>query len=289
MICPSRSRKPAARRREIAPRRDLRHLVIGGGPAGSTAAILLAERGYRVVLLEKARHPRFHIGESLLPANLPLLERLGVAAAGARHRHGEMGRGIRLAWDGRRQEFEFAHAWDKSLPLRVSGQTLRIRRDSDPPCRRARAPRSSKAAASRDVEFLRDERAAACGCAPNTMTAAANPGTAAYLVDASGRDTFLGNRLQAKRRNTKHNSAAMYAHFTGARREPRQARGQYHHLLVRPRLVLVHSARRWRDQHRRRGLAVLHENPQRRVARVLPRHHRPVPAAGGAPGAARRS
>ena len=47
-------------------------LVIGGGPAGATAAALLAERGYRVTLFEKAHHPRFHIGESLLPANLPL-------------------------------------------------------------------------------------------------------------------------------------------------------------------------------------------------------------------------
>src|SRR5579862_23669 len=52
--------------------------VIGGGPAGSTAAILLARRGYKVIALEKAHHPRFHIGESLLPMNLPVFERLGV-------------------------------------------------------------------------------------------------------------------------------------------------------------------------------------------------------------------
>ena len=52
-------------------------LVMGGGPAGSTAATLLARMGRKVILLEKARHPRFHIGESLLPMNLPLFERLG--------------------------------------------------------------------------------------------------------------------------------------------------------------------------------------------------------------------
>jgi 2-polyprenyl-6-methoxyphenol hydroxylase-like FAD-dependent oxidoreductase len=52
--------------------------VIGGGPAGSTAAALLARRGYNVIALEKEHHPRFHIGESLLPMNLPVFERLGV-------------------------------------------------------------------------------------------------------------------------------------------------------------------------------------------------------------------
>src|SRR5271165_1422522 len=53
-------------------------LVIGGGPAGSPAATLLTRYGRKVILLEKAHHPRFHIGECLLPMNLPLFERLGV-------------------------------------------------------------------------------------------------------------------------------------------------------------------------------------------------------------------
>ena len=54
-------------------------LVIGGGPAGSTVASMLADKGHKVVLLEKSHHPRFHIGESLLPANLPLFEKMGIA------------------------------------------------------------------------------------------------------------------------------------------------------------------------------------------------------------------
>ena len=46
--------------------------IIGGGPAGSTAASFLAKGGRRVVVLEKETFPRFHIGESLLPMGLPV-------------------------------------------------------------------------------------------------------------------------------------------------------------------------------------------------------------------------
>jgi flavin-dependent dehydrogenase len=53
-------------------------LIVGGGPAGSTAANLLAHAGHDVLLLEKEVFPRFHIGESLLPIDLPIFERLGV-------------------------------------------------------------------------------------------------------------------------------------------------------------------------------------------------------------------
>ena len=60
---------------------DCDALVIGGGLAGSTAATLQARRGCSAQLLEKARHLRVHIGESRLPMNLPVLERLGVIDA----------------------------------------------------------------------------------------------------------------------------------------------------------------------------------------------------------------
>src|SRR5438045_3727850 len=53
-------------------------VVCGGGPAGSTVAALLSSKGYRVIVFERERFPRFHIGESLLPWNIPLLQRVGV-------------------------------------------------------------------------------------------------------------------------------------------------------------------------------------------------------------------
>src|SRR5471030_2748274 len=91
-------------------------LVVGGGPAGSTIAALLAERGVDVVLLEKDRHPRFHIGESLLPLNLPLFERLGVAGDIEQIGMPKWGVDFVSPAHDRKVTFQFADAWDKSQP-----------------------------------------------------------------------------------------------------------------------------------------------------------------------------
>jgi len=57
---------------------DFDVIIAGGGPAGSTAALLLARQGFRVVVLEKTQFPRFHIGESILPRNATLVKELGL-------------------------------------------------------------------------------------------------------------------------------------------------------------------------------------------------------------------
>ena len=53
-------------------------VVVGGGPAGATAATLLAKSGHKVGLFERQAFPRFHVGESLVPAVNLTLEKLGV-------------------------------------------------------------------------------------------------------------------------------------------------------------------------------------------------------------------
>src|SRR5580765_6004274 len=53
-------------------------IVIGGGPAGSTASTLIAQQGHKVMLFERERFPRFHIGESLIPETYWVLKRLNM-------------------------------------------------------------------------------------------------------------------------------------------------------------------------------------------------------------------
>jgi flavin-dependent dehydrogenase len=197
-----------------APAKNCDVVVVGGGPAGSSAASVLAQQGYRVVVIEKARHPRFHIGESLLPANLPLLERLGVADQIRAIGMEKWGAEFVSPSDGRHQEFQFADGWDKSL-----GLAYQVRRSEFDEILLRRAVQLGaeviEGCRVRDIEFvdrqvhIRAEHDDGCS----------ETWVADTVIDASGRDTFLGSRLQAKRRNKKHNSAALYAHFTGAHRE----------------------------------------------------------------------
>src|SRR6186713_3118622 len=57
---------------------DYDTILIGGGPAGATASAILAEYGHKVLVLEREKFPRYHIGESLIPFTFGPLERIGM-------------------------------------------------------------------------------------------------------------------------------------------------------------------------------------------------------------------
>lgn len=188
-------------------------LVVGGGPAGATIATLLARQGRDVVVLEKAHHPRFHIGESLLPANVPLLDQLGVREQVAAVGLPKWGVEFNSPQHQHRSFLEFGDAWDKSMPM-----AWQVRRADFDEILFRNAQRSGAVALEgckvRRVEFDADGA---------TVDAVLDDGApqrwrTKFVIDASGRDTLLANQFDWKRKNPKHNSAALFGHFTGARR-----------------------------------------------------------------------
>ncbi|MFI4888795.1 MAG: NAD(P)/FAD-dependent oxidoreductase, partial [Burkholderiales bacterium] len=187
-------------------------LVIGGGPGGSTTATLLARSGWTVMQLEKTHHPRFHIGESLLPMNLPVFERLGalekVRALGvfkpgadfeADNERGyntyafarALGDSPPHAFQVWRQDFDrmlFEHARENGVDGREGAEVVAVEQ---------RTPRDSRIGVRCD-----DGR---------SYTVQAR-----YVVDASGRDAFLAGKKKLKRKNPEHQSAAIFGHFRNA-------------------------------------------------------------------------
>lgn len=188
--------------------------VIGGGPAGATTATLLAQSGLRVILADKDKHPRFHIGESLLPHNLPLLDRLGVRdklEANAMRKHG-----IEFVspYHGKSVRYDFAHALDKRFPY-----SFQVRRSSfDEVLLRNAAAKGAEVFEEcrvTDVAFPeKGDPVVAASLADGTS----RQWSARFVVDASGRDTLLASKFGVKERNPRNDSAAIFGHFTNARR-----------------------------------------------------------------------
>jgi flavin-dependent dehydrogenase len=182
--------------------------IVGGGPAGSTAATLLAKAGRRVVVLEREKFPRFHIGESLLPFSMQTFDRLGVrqkldraflpkyggeimAACGTRGIKFYFKDGFRSqrdqAYQVTRSEFDkvlLDHSRENGAEVREQTEVTKIDFDHD---------RVKIAIESADGAKSRIE--------------------ARYLLDCSGRQTLLGNLFKVKRTYDHLQKFSVFAHY----------------------------------------------------------------------------
>jgi flavin-dependent dehydrogenase len=195
-------------------------LVIGGGPGGATIATLLARGGLTVAVVEREAFPRFHVGESLLPANVPLLERLGVLDHVRRSGFiTKYGAAFHDQETGLEYTFYFREGqpwphWSFGVPRAEFDKILLDHACSQP------GVTLLQPAAVEEVSFDPDGvavRVSQGGAARHIRTR--------FLVDASGRDAFLASRFGRRRPVPGLGKVAIFAHFRGARRWPGREEG----------------------------------------------------------------
>jgi flavin-dependent dehydrogenase len=175
---------------------DYEVVVVGGGPAGSTAATLLAQHGRRVLLLERDKHPRFHIGESMLPFSEPVVKRLGIDWSS----NNQFKSGAVFMNENTGQRMYF--------PLSVYRKTYQLER----------APfdqRLFENAAAHGVDAHEQEPVMEVSCQADgvAITTGRSHYRSRYLADASGRSALMGRQRRGVSRIENLGRFAVYSHF----------------------------------------------------------------------------
>jgi flavin-dependent dehydrogenase len=191
-------------------------IVIGGGPAGSAAATMLARKGWQVTVLERERFPRDHVGESLLPASIPILEELGalpaVENAGFLHKYGATmvwGSGDNpWSWYFKETSKRYPHSYQVWRP-----QFDQILLDN------ARAQGVTVLENHQVTEVIFDD-GEAVGVSFANGDGVTGEAECRFVVDASGQSTLLARHLEWKQWDPFFQNLAVYAYFAGAQPLP---------------------------------------------------------------------
>lgn len=171
-------------------------VVAGGGPAGSTAATLLAQYGHKVLLLERDKHPRFHIGESMLPFSEPVIQRLGIDwSEGSQFKSGAV-----FMDENTGQSMYF--------PLSVYRKTYQLER----------APFDQllfQNAAKHGAETHQQEKILEVDCQADGVDIVSDKARyrCRYLIDATGRAALMGKKDRSIRRIENLGKFAVYTHY----------------------------------------------------------------------------
>lgn len=198
---------------------DFDVLVVGAGPAGSSAATVLAKHGRRVALLEKDSFPRYHVGESMIPHCWYALDRLGVA-----DRMDDSGFVVT------KHSVQFVStAGNRSKPFyffqhdpHPSSKTWQVVRSEFDTLLRDNALEQGVTYFDRTAakELLRDEAGKVSGVTAEGPEGERIDLHAKVTVDASGRDLFSSSKNKWRVADEKLNKVAVWTYFVGAKRDP---------------------------------------------------------------------
>lgn len=184
--------------------------IIGAGPAGSTAAILLAKAGRRVLVLEREKFPRFHIGESLLPFSMKTFARLGVEKKLRAGFVEKFGGEIAEASGEKAAKFYFKDGFGAQTDRSYQVTRAEFDKMMLDHARESGAEVREETAVEK-IDF--DGEGAAVSFAGETIGAR-------YVIDASGRNSVLGAKFKLRKNYPHLQKLSLFAHYEGLEREP---------------------------------------------------------------------